>query len=184
MILTCIVATGRCSSGRGCSDERRGSVGMPRQNGGMSDVVLPEWAASLGLRPHPEGGHYVETYRSATTIPASALPGHGADRPSATAIHFLLMPGECSAWHRVKSDELWLHHRGGRLGLDLGGDADDPALAETITLGPDPDAGHHLQGLVPAHVWQRATPLDDEPVLVTCIVTPGFDFADFELRRD
>lgn len=153
---------------------------ITRENHRMSDA-LPVWARPLGLQPHPEGGRYVETYRSATTIPAESLPDHGAARPSATAIHFLLLPGEESAWHRVASDELWLHARGGRLALQHGGSGPAPVAGETIVIGDDPTAGHVFQGLVPAGVWQRAQPLDDDPVLVSCVVTPGFDFADFEL---
>lgn len=148
----------------------------PRPGGGP-----PQWAASLNLRSHPEGGWFAETYRSDVEIPASQLPGHSGPRPSATCIVFLLNPGEESAWHRVRSDELWLHHRGGRLRLDLGGDGDEPAQAQAITLGSDPAAGERFQALVPAGHWQRARPLDAESVLVGCVVTPGFDFADFTL---
>lgn len=145
-------------------------------------VGLPEWASSLGLQPHPEGGWYAETYRSRVVIPVSSLPaGYPGPRASATGILFLLNPGEESAWHRVRSDELWLHHRGGRLDLVLGGDGDEPVEKERVVVGSDPSAGEALQALVPAGHWQRARPLDAEPVLVGCVVTPGFDFADFTL---
>lgn len=146
--------------------------------------TLPGWAAGLGLRPHPEGGWYAETYRSGVQIEP---PGYPGPRSSATSILFLLMPGQVSAWHRVRSDELWLHHRGGRLELVLGGAGDRPveplasAAGQRIVVGSDPSAGERLQALVPAGYWQRARPLDAEPVLVGCVVTPGFDFADFTL---
>lgn len=143
--------------------------------------VVPPWAASLGLRPHREGGWFAETYRSGVEIPASQLPGHPGPRPSATCILFLLNPGEESAWHRVRSDEVRLHHRGGRLRIDLGGDGEEPAEAQAITLGSNPAVGERFQALVPAGHWQRARPMDSEPVLVGCVVTPGFDFADFTL---
>ncbi|MBO3142534.1 cupin domain-containing protein [Dermatophilus congolensis] len=149
----------------------------------MSDVELPDWAKPLGMVPHPEGGWYVETYRSSTVIPGSMLAEHGGDRASATGIQFMLLPGEQSAWHRVISDELWLYTRGGRVALELGGVGDVPEVTERLVIGPDPSAGDVVQGLVPAGVWQRAYPLDAEPSLVSCIVTPGFDFADFELYR-
>lgn len=147
----------------------------------MSTSRLPEWAEPLGLTPHPEGGWFRETYRSRTTIPASALPRHADERSSATMVHFLLLPDEQSAWHRVRSDELWLYLRGGRLSLELGGSDAEPGEVTTIELGPDVASGQELQGLVPADVWQRARPLDDEAVLVACMVTPGFDFTDFTL---
>jgi predicted cupin superfamily sugar epimerase len=82
-------------------------------------------------------------------------------------------------WHSVRSDEVWLWHRGGRLTLLLGGDGDGPALERTITLGPDVENGEVPQALVPAGTWQAARPAADEEVLVSCIVSPGFDFADF-----
>lgn len=138
--------------------------------------TLPDWAESLGLHPHPEGGWYVETYRSAIEIPA-----YGERRAVATAILFLLVPGQESAWHRVRSDELWIHQRGGPLALDLGGCGDHPAYVATTVLGGDPAAGERFQSLVPGGHWQAARPAGEEPVLVSCVVTPGFDFADFEL---
>ncbi|TWE12837.1 cupin domain-containing protein [Rudaeicoccus suwonensis] len=143
-------------------------------------TTLPSWAETLDLQPHPEGGWYAETYRHHTSrhFPAP----YDAPRSLATAIYFLLMPGESSAWHRVHSDELWLHHRGGPLELSLGGDGQDPQSATTVVVGSEITAGERPQALVPGGHWQAARPLRDEPVLVSCIVVPGFDFADFELR--
>jgi uncharacterized protein len=143
---------------------------------GMS-ADRPPLAEQLDLRPHPEGGWYRETYRSARTL---ALPGYDGDRASATAIYFLLNPGEESAWHVVKSDEIWFWHAGGPLTLRLGGDGPQPAAEATeITLGVGPD--REPQVLIPAGVWQAAVPAADEFVLVSCVVSPGFDFADFRL---
>jgi len=139
---------------------------------------LPDWARDLDLRPHPEGGWYAETYRHAAATATSR-----GTRSLATAIYFLLLPGETSAWHRVASDELWFHHRGGRLRLWLGGDAEAPADTSEHLLGADIDAGHRPQLLVPAGQWQAARPVD-EAVLVSCVVVPGFDFADFSLAGD
>lgn len=144
----------------------------------MSRADLPDWASSLDLQPHPEGGWYAETYRHAAR---TATPV--GDRSLATAIHFLLLPGESSAWHRVASDELWFHHRGGALRLWLGGDAERPGEPTELLLGPDVEAGERPQLLVPAAHWQAARPVD-EAVLVSCVVVPGFDFADFTLDRD
>jgi len=133
---------------------------------------LPEWATDLDLQPHPEGGWYAETYRHADGVERPE-----GDRSLGTAIYFLLLPGESSAWHRVASDELWFHHRGGGLRLWVGDDPDD---AVEQVLGSDIAAGQRPQLLVPGGAWQAARPVD-EAVLVSCVVVPGFDFADFEL---
>jgi hypothetical protein len=146
-------------------------------------MTLPDWAADLGLQPHPEGGWYAETWRSDVTVPASALPtGYGGDRSAATAILFLLLPGQRSAWHLVRSDELWFHHRGGSLALRLGGsDPAAPGAPSEQVLGPRIEAGQRPQLLVPGGVWQSAEPLG-EAVLVSCVVAPGFEFRDFRLE--
>lgn len=152
---------------------------MDTTHGTPDGGALPEWAQPLGLQRHPEGGWYAETWRSDVAVPeeVTRLPG---PRAAATAIHFLLLPGEESAWHRVRSDELWLLHRGA-LELSLGGDGSRPRHERAAVLGPDLAAGERLQLLVPAGHWQAARPLHDEPCLVSCVVAPGFDFADFEL---
>jgi uncharacterized protein len=140
---------------------------------------VPELARALDLRRHPEGGWYRETWRSGTRFTPD---GYDGQRASATAIYFLLAPGERSRWHRVKSAELWLWHSGGPLTLSLGGTSDRPAdPPDDITIGPDVAAGQHPQAVVPPTAWQAAEPAGDEPVLVSCVVSPGFDFADFEL---
>lgn len=134
----------------------------------------PPVAEALDLLPHPEGGWFRETWR--TPVPVAA---HGGERATATGIYFLLGPGEESMWHAVRSDELWLWHRGGPLELRLGGAGDQPGEAETITLGANVEAGEHPQALVPAGVWQAARPASGQESLVSCVVSPGFDFADF-----
>jgi predicted cupin superfamily sugar epimerase len=140
---------------------------------------LPGWAQRLDLAPHPEGGWFRETWRSDLTIgPSSLPPEYQGPRNAGTAILFLLMPGQQSAWHTVRSAELWLYHRGSPLLLEVGPEQAD---ATTLLLGSDIDAGERPQLLVPPGHWQRARPRDDEPTLVSCIVVPGFDFADFAL---
>ncbi|MFV8162468.1 cupin domain-containing protein [Mycobacterium sp. 134] len=140
---------------------------------------LPDWARELDLAPHPEGGWYRETWRSELTISQASLPtGYSGPRDAGTAILFLLMPGQQSAWHTVRSAELWFHHRGSPLVLEIGEEKD---TATSLLLGPDIAAGQHPQLLVPPGQWQRAMPRDDEPTLVSCVVVPGFDFADFAL---
>ncbi len=141
---------------------------------------LPDGARILDLTPHPEGGWFRETWRSELTLAQSALPpDYPGPRNAGTAILFLLMPGEQSAWHTVRSAELWLHHRGSPLLLEVGSRRDD---ATTHVLGNDLLAGEQPQFVVPPGHWQRARPRDDEPTLVSCVVVPGFDFGDFALE--
>ena len=138
-------------------------------------ISRPPLAEQFDLKPHPEGGWYRETFRSATEINPD---GYAGPRAAATAIYFLLNPGEESAWHVVTSDELWFFHAGGPLTLRLGGTGDAPAEAQSFVLGVGP--GQQPQVLIPAGVWQSAAPAG-ESVLVSCVVSPGFDFADFRL---
>ncbi|MFN8072411.1 MAG: cupin domain-containing protein [Mycobacterium sp.] len=136
----------------------------------------------LDLSPHPEGGWFRETWRSDLTFEHSVLPeGYTGVRNAGTAILFVLMPGQQSAWHTVRSAELWLYHRGSPLLLETGGDI---GSATTHVLGSDITSGEQPQIVVPPGHWQRARPRDDEPTLVSCIVVPGFDFADFTLAGD
>jgi uncharacterized protein len=139
----------------------------------------PRTAELLDLAPHPEGGWYRETWRSG---PRSVPPGYPGPRPAATVIYFLLTPGEESAWHRVRSDEVWLWHSGGPLIMLDGGTADRPAgEAAVVTLGPDLAAGQVPQHVIPGGHWQAARPAAGSEVLVSCVVAPGFDFSDFTL---
>ncbi len=137
----------------------------------------PSIADALDLAPHPEGGWFRETWRAPVTVEP---PGYGGTRASGTGIYFLLEPGQESCWHAVRSDEVWLWHRGGPLTLVLGGADESPAAEpEALTLGPDVERGQVPQALVPAGTWQAAYPQAPEEVLVSCVVSPGFDFADF-----
>ena len=101
----------------------------------------------------------------------------GRVRPTATLIWFLLPAGESSAWHRVRSDEVWLAHSGVVL-LELGGNGPSPEPIGSVYVGTAVD--QVSQALVPAGVWQRTRP-GDADALVRCMVSPGFDFDDFEL---
>lgn len=122
----------------------------------------------LGLAPHPEGGWYLETWRAAES------PG---ERAAGTAILFLLEAHQRSHWHRVDADEHWFWHAGAPLALSI---APPGAPARDLLLGPDILGGQRPQGWVPAHHWQASTPQGGW-VLVSCTVTPGFDFAGFSL---
>ena len=133
-------------------------------------TVTPEAIIErLGLERHPEGGWYRETWRT------DAAPG---ERASATAIFFLLESGNGSHWHRVDAAELWLWHAGDPLTLSMAYDEQGP-VRHTI-LGPDVLAGHLPQALVPPGRWQAAA-ADHGWALVSCVVSPGFEFSGFEL---
>lgn len=143
---------------------------------------LPDWARPLNLVPGPEGGWIREMWRSDLTLNQSALPpDYIGPRSAGTSILVLLMPGQPSAWHMVRSAELWLHHRGSPVLLDIGHERDS---ATTHVLGSDILADEQPQVLIPPRHWQRARARDDEPSLVSCVVVPGFDFADLSLGAD
>ncbi len=142
-------------------------------------MTAAELIRNLKLQPHPEGGWFSETYRSAESIAAPHLPArYGAPRAFSTAIYFLLEAGQFSAFHRLRSDELWFHHAGGT--LDTWRITPDGAL-HTAQLGP---AAAHWQILFPQGDWFAARPTPGTDfALVGCTVAPGFDFADFELAQ-
>jgi predicted cupin superfamily sugar epimerase len=142
-------------------------------------IEIPDWAQHLELSPHPEGGWYRETWRSELTIAHSSLPrDYTSSRSGGTAILFLLMPGQQSGWHSVRSTEIWLYHQGSPLLLEFG---PDPVSATTHLLGTAGVGYERPQIVVPPGYWQRAVPRDSQPTLVSCIVVPGFDFEDFSL---
>lgn len=134
------------------------------------DLGANEIIRMLKMAPHPEGGHYVETFR-----------GDGEGRGASTAIYYLLQADQVSAWHRVDADEHWLWHAGGPLALTLSPPNGKGAVP--YQLGPDLRAGQRPQVTVPEHSWQTAESLGAW-TLVSCIVAPGFDFAGFELAPD
>ena len=134
----------------------------------MTVSSAAEIIAQLGLQPHPEGGHYRETFRD------QAVDSNGRSR--STAIYFLLARGERSHWHRIDAVEVWHYHAGAALELSI---ADDSGT-RVLRLGADLAAGERPQGIVPPHAWQAAASTGDW-TLVGCTVAPGFDFATFEL---
>ncbi|WP_454623955.1 cupin domain-containing protein [Bradyrhizobium cenepequi] len=134
----------------------------------MRTPTAAEVIAQLGLKPHPEGGHYRETFRDNET--------DASGRSRSTAIYFLLARGERSHWHRVDAVEIWHHYSGDPLTLRI---ADANGQRE-IRLGPDLAAGEVPQAMVPAHAWQAAESAGDW-TLVGCTVAPAFEFAKFEL---
>ena len=139
--------------------------------------MLSPLVDALGLEAHPEGGWFRRTWRAPEDLEIS----DGRVRSTATLIYFLLHAGESSAWHRVRSDEIWLAHLG-VVTIELGGDGADPEPGSRMVVGIHVDAEQEPQVVVPAGAWQRTLPGDDD-ALVSCVVSPGFDFADFELYQ-
>jgi uncharacterized protein len=122
----------------------------------------------LGMQPHPEGGHFVETYREHRP---------GGQRGPVTLIYFLLQAGERSHWHTVDAVEMWHWYAGGALELSISRDA---TTVERVTLGPDLFGGERPQATIPALAWQAARPLGAW-TLVGCTVAPGFEYNGFRL---
>ncbi len=158
---------------------------------GLEELTAEQVAERLGLAAHPEGGYFREIYRS----PAEVETGAGS-RPLSTVIHYLLTSGESSRFHRLRSDELWLYQAGAPVQLALLGEAltlhvlglDDPQLlvpggswmgARILPEGQT-DWG---EGRAPERRWTPDRRLSPELqwALMSCVVTPGFHFDDFEL---
>lgn len=132
-------------------------------------VMTPAWIIEhLAMQPHPEGGHYVETFRE--------TPKDGS-RGAVTCIHFLLQVGEVSAWHRVDATEIWHFAAGDPLVLTLSQNGHD---ADAHHLGADLSKGQHPHLVVPKDCWQTAETLG-RWTLVSCIVAPAFEFTGFEM---
>jgi predicted cupin superfamily sugar epimerase len=142
-----------------------------RETDQMTTAPADEVIAALGLRPHPEGGRYAETWRD---------PAPEGVRPVSSAIYYLLRRGERSAWHRVDATEVWHHYAGDPLELSI---EDEGGTVAVVHLGDDLAAGERPQAVVPAGAWQAARPLGDW-TLAGCTVAPAFDFEGFELAPE
>jgi uncharacterized protein len=146
----------------------------------MNDASRSRSAAlieQLGLRPHSEGGHFVEVFRSESRV---ALADGRAQRRALTTIYYLLAGTDVSRWHQVRSDEIWHFCEGAPLELlVLSKDARD---ARSSTVGALAE-GHEPMTVVLAGEWQAARSTGGY-TLVACAVAPGFEFADFQLARD
>jgi predicted cupin superfamily sugar epimerase len=134
-----------------------------------NEATAQEIIRRLGLRPHPEGGHFLETFRDPST--------GSSGRAASTAIYYLLGRGEVSAWHRVDAAEIWHFYAGAPLRITVSENGD---RASSHDLGPDLQQGQLPQFVVPAGWWQTAASIGAW-TLVGCTVAPGFDFAGFEL---
>jgi predicted cupin superfamily sugar epimerase len=124
----------------------------------------------LALKPHPEGGHFRETFRDDRAV--------AGGRAASTAIYFLLARDERSHWHRVDAAEVWHYYAGAPLLLEIA--EQEGAPIKRVPLGPDLAAGERPQAAVSAGAWQAAASLG-EWTLCGCTVAPGFEFSGFEL---
>lgn len=138
------------------------------------------WVEKLQMLSHPEGGYFAETYRSTELIDKNSLPKRfSGDRNYSTGIYFLLESHHFSAFHRIKSDEMWHFYAGDALNVYY---IDNEKNMQLIKLGNNPENGEVFQAVVPAGVWFGSKPaVENSYSLVGCTVAPGFDFADFEM---
>ncbi len=132
----------------------------------MPSLTAAEVVRLLDLKPHPEGGHYRETFRDAREVDG---------RSASTAVYFLLARGERSHWHCIDAVEVWHYYAGAPLALSVA----DAGGTTIIRLGPDLAAGERPQTAVPAGAWQAAESLGAW-TLAGCTVAPGFEFSGFE----
>jgi uncharacterized protein len=148
----------------------------------MTTQSAKYWIDTLGLIAHPEGGYYRETYRSSLSIAREALPSEfTGPRLVSTAIYFLLDGENFSAFHRLRSDEMWHFHIGSPLAVHV---IDSDGQHSEIAVGPNPETGETLQAVVKAGSWFASCVRDPGSFsLVGCTVAPGFDFDDFELGK-
>jgi uncharacterized protein len=137
----------------------------------MAELSAADVIRLLDLKPHPEGGHYRETFRDDR--------GDGV-RAASTAIYFLLAEGEVSRWHRVDAAEVWHWHAGAALALSI---APPDGVAVDMLLGADLAAGERPQRVVPPGYWQSALSRGAW-TLVGCTVAPGFVFEKFEMAAE
>jgi predicted cupin superfamily sugar epimerase len=159
---------------------------MPMTQTKSSIKLAAYWIQKLDLAPHPEGGYYRQTYRADLALNAQSLsPQFTGPRSASTAIYFLLEGTDFSAFHRLRSDELWHFYQGQTLEVHV---IESDGSYSTILLGSDPEAGETFQSAVKAGCWfaSRLAPTENAEnsfALVGCTVAPGFDFEDFELAR-
>ncbi|MGH6665522.1 MAG: cupin domain-containing protein [Pseudolabrys sp.] len=133
----------------------------------MTHPTAADIIHALDLKPHPEGGHYRETFRDPRLIDG---------RPTSTSIYFLLARGERSHWHRIDAVEIWHFYAGAPLKLEIV----DGSKEEFVRLGGQIHEGEIPQATVPARAGQAAESLGDW-TLVGCTVAAGFSFNGFEL---
>ena len=141
------------------------------------------WIDKLNLQKHPEGGWFKEVYRSEMKAPENVLtPNFGGVRNLATSIYYLLENKDFSAWHKIKSDEIW-HYYTGNSTIEILSIENNGIIKRR--LGPNPDNGASFQVVIPSNTWFAARLLSEEGfALAGCTVSPGFHFSDFILADE
>jgi len=161
----------------------QGSLGdesLEKQN--LAKATAEDWIEKLRLEAHPEGGYFRQTYRAGLSLAKAALPaGFSGARAASTAIYFLLEGENFSAFHRLRSDEVWHFYDGEPLVVHV---IEPEGKVSRTLLGRDVEAGQVLQAVVKAGCWFASHVADwSSFALVGCTVAPGFDFDDFEMGR-
>lgn len=148
----------------------------------MGEKGVGYWIEKLKLEAHPEGGYFRQTYKADLVVAKAALPaGVAGDRAVSTAIYFLLEGENFSAFHRLRSDEVWHFYAGDPLVVHV---IEPAGKYSRILLGRELDAGQVLQAVVPAGCWFASHVADWKSfAVVGCTVAPGFEFADFEMGK-
>lgn len=145
-------------------------------------VSIDELIETYKMIAHPEGGYYKETYRSNETLQEECLPiRFRGERIFSTGIYYLLRGNEFSAFHRIKSDEMWHFYAGAPLNIYV---IDPAGNFELITMGQNFNNGEVFQAVIRAGNWFAAQPVNVNGFsFMGCTVAPGFDFDDFELAK-
>lgn len=147
---------------------------MPDESNQNPMMKAADYIHQLGMQKHPEGGYFVETYRSDTMVQSPI-----GDRTAGTVIYFMLLKDFFSAFHRLRSDETWYYHAGSSTSVHC---LHPDGTLNTIIIGPNLHHGEALQIHIPSGTWFSAEVTGEgEFILVSCSVSPGFEFADFEL---
>ena len=150
-----------------------------------ADALTPdEIIGVLGLKPHPEGGSYRETYRSRVAVTVTNRDDASGQRCASTAILYILKEGEMSRLHRIVTDEIWHYHLGGPFQLSM---IHPDGRVEEVVLGPGMESGQAVYCMVPAGCWFGGVPLPGSSyTLLGCTVAPGFEFRDLTIgeRKD
>ena len=137
------------------------------------------WIQQLKLIPHPEGGHFTETYKSQIHFSADELNDCVTNKKCSSLIYFLLQKDDFSAFHKLKSDEVWIYNGGSAINIYI---IDEKGELNIELFGSDIDKGENLQVFIPANSWFAAELINkDNFCLMSCLVSPAFEWDDFEL---
>jgi hypothetical protein len=146
----------------------------------MKHFTAADWIHALKLSPHPEGGHFAVASRSSAVVPQRALPqSFSGERNFFSSIYYLLEAGDFSAFHRLRSDEVWYYHAGCAMNIYT---IHPNGFVTVRQLGCDTELQEQLQIHVPPNTWLAAQPaIENRYALVGCMMAPAFDERDWEM---